>query len=109
MTKIAVKKVNDRYVLKVEGHSGFRTYGNDIVCAAVSTLAFTWINELQALKERGMVEHFTYDQTEAGINIIFKGENESVKIAFETILTGFSMLEAHYPEFLRVSRGEIFF
>lgn len=109
MTKIAVKKVGDRYLLKVEGHSGAGTYGNDIVCAAVSTLAFTWINELRELKERGMVEHFTYDQTEAGLDIIFKGENESAKIAFETILTGFSMLEEHYPEFLRISRGELFF
>lgn len=109
MTKIAVKKVNDRYMLNVNGHSGSGTFGNDIVCAAVSTLAFTWINELKVLEEKGMVEHFTYNQTEACLNIMFKGESAPVKTAFETILTGFSMLEEHYPDFVRISRGELFF
>ncbi|MFR6508676.1 MAG: ribosomal-processing cysteine protease Prp [Dorea sp.] len=46
------RKNGDRHILHIEGHAGYGTYGNDIVCAAVSILGYTWINELLILKER---------------------------------------------------------
>ena len=47
MTKIFYREYYDRYLLIVEGHSGFGEKGKDIVCSAVSILVYTLLNMLK--------------------------------------------------------------
>lgn len=48
MTTIEISK----NMINVHGHSGYGTYGNDIVCAAISTLTEATYNYLEATKNK---------------------------------------------------------
>jgi uncharacterized protein YsxB (DUF464 family) len=50
MIKVNVKYNNNKvYELVIKGHAGYDVHGKDIVCAAVSTMAITTINNIIAL------------------------------------------------------------
>ena len=53
-------KQNNPIGFKCIGHAGFASYGKDIVCAAVSILAFTAVNSIDELTE----DPFIFDQNE---------------------------------------------
>lgn len=113
MTHITVKKTENRYILHVEGHAGYAEYGKDIVCAAVSILTYTWINELELLKENGSVENVVFQEEDGKIKVGFEidknkseDEQKAVLTAFETILTGFCTLEKNFSDYV-CFKGEI--
>ncbi len=50
MIKVNVKYNNDKICeLVIKGHAGYDVYGKDIVCAAVSSMAITTVNNIIAL------------------------------------------------------------
>ncbi len=51
MIKVTLFKTGDNFIKKftVEGHAGYAPLGSDIVCSAVSALAYTVIGSLQDL------------------------------------------------------------
>lgn len=50
MIKVNVKRNDNKvYELVIKGHAGYDVHGKDIVCAAVSTMAITTINNIIAL------------------------------------------------------------
>ena len=52
MIKVNVKVKNKKvYEIIIKGHAGYDINGKDIVCAAVSTMAITTINNIIALEE----------------------------------------------------------
>lgn len=105
MTNITVKKDGERHILHIAGHAGFGTYGNDIVCAAVSILGYTWLNELFILEERKQVHNVEYREKDGELLIEFSGGNDAVNTAYETILTGFEALKQNYSENITLKRG----
>lgn len=105
MTNITVEKNGDRHILHIEGHAGYGTYGNDIVCAAVSILGYTWINELLILEERKQVKNVVYEEDNGKLFVEFSGGDNAVNTAYETILTGFEALQQNYSENISLKRG----
>lgn len=105
MTNITVEKNGDRHILHIEGHAGYSTHGNDIVCAAVSILGYTWINELLVLEERKQVKNVVYEEDNGKLFVEFSGGDNAVNTAYETILTGFEALQQNYPENISLKRG----
>lgn len=52
MIKVNVKSKNEKvYEIVIKGHAGYDELGRDIVCAAVSTMAITTINNIISLEE----------------------------------------------------------
>ena len=98
MTNITVEKKGDRHILHIEGHAGYGTHGNDIVCAAVSILGYTWLNELLIMEERKQVKNVSYEEDNGKLLIEFSGGDNAVNTAYETILTGFEALQQNYSE-----------
>ena len=109
MTEITVDKTGNEHRLLLKGHAGYGAAGQDIVCAGISTIAYTWINELQILEERGMAYDVECDAADGELKICFSGEKEELLTAYETIITGLLMLEENYPDYLSVNRGEMVF
>lgn len=109
MTQITITSTQKKYRLSIEGHAGYAEAGRDIVCAAVSILAYTWINELCVLKERGYVKKVEGKEAEGRLEIVFElvngpNEKEAVLTGLETIVTGFRTLEKNFPQY--VALGE---
>ena len=105
MTNITVEKKGDRHILHIEGHAGYGTHGNDIVCAAVSILGYTWLNELLIREERKQVKNVSYEEDNGNLLIEFSGGDNAVNTAYETILTGFEALQQNYSENITLKRG----
>ena len=105
MTNITVEKKGDRHILHIEGHAGYGTHGNDIVCDAVSILGYTWLNELLIMEERKQVKNVSYEEDNGKLLIEFSGGDNAVNTAYETILTGFEALQQNYSENISLKRG----
>ena len=87
MIKITLTK-NSLYIT---GHSQYAPSGQDIVCAAVSILAFTFMNTYQVQVNK------------CENNIIDLSFDEDVDTKF--IRTGFKLIEEEYPNNVRVFEG----
>lgn len=98
MTKITYYEDGDEISVDISGHAGYGEKGMDVVCSAISMLAFTLLNYLNIDNEE-----FNYIQQEGHIWAYAKGKN--VPVAFHVIMTGYHLLEDNYPEHIEVARG----
>ena len=88
-------KVTDEYI-EVSGHSGYGTRGNDIVCAAISTLTEATYNYLISTNNKVILE-----ENDAYYKILFKRLNKAgngIKIAFINMV---DELEKQYKKNIR--------
>lgn len=107
MTKIRINTNKNEFELIIDGHSGYGEYGKDIVCASISTLAFTWINQLKEFERQNFAKITQFDMEDGKIYLKFETSKSEVLSAFETIMTGFLMLEEKFFQNLCVTRGEL--
>ena len=105
MTTITAMKEGEKHILHIEGHAGYGSAGNDIVCAAVSILGYTWLNELLILEERNEVQNVVHEEEDGKLIVSYEGGNDAVNTAYETILTGFEALEQNFFENITLNRG----
>lgn len=103
MTDIKIQEEKENHVFEIKGHAGYAESGADIVCAAISVLGYTLLNELSILEARGLVEDVEHEEESGYMKISFKGEGKEVETVCETINTGFLMLEENFFQFLRVN------
>ena len=105
MTRVFYREYYDRYLLIVEGHSGFGEKGKDIVCSAVSILVYTLLNMLKDeesdnhLKLRREVINDGYFCVEVEP---FDFSKQKITGLIETIIMGFSLLNEAYPENVKI-------
>ena len=59
MTNITTKETDKHVTVDIVGHAGYAEQGKDIVCAGVSTLAYTLINNLD--RENGGIKYSIKD------------------------------------------------
>lgn len=103
MTKITYRDYYDKILIIAEGHSGYATCGEDIVCAGVSTLIYTLIN---ALLDEEAWEHIKFlrnIQRDGYIYLeieYFDFSKERVHGITDTFLTGVLMLQENYPKYI---------
>ena len=107
MTNITINKLNSEYELIVEGHSGYAEHGKDIVCASISTLTFTWINQLREFERLCWAKITYFNAGDGKIVLKFETENKAVAWSFETVITGFLMISENFSQYLSVTRGEL--
>lgn len=105
MTEVTIQEDRGKHIFEIKGHAGYGECGTDIVCAAISTLGYTLLNELMLLEKRGAVTNVGHEESEGYLCITFFGNSKEAEMALETIETGFYMLQENFFEFLRV-RGE---
>lgn len=101
MTKVFYREYYDRYLLIVEGHSGFSEKGKDIVCSAVSILIYTLLNMLKDeecdkhLKLRREIINDGYFCVEIEP---FDFSKDRTRGIIDTMIMGLSLLNEEYPE-----------
>ncbi len=105
MTKFYYREYYDNLIISIEGHAGFESYGKDIVCAGISTLAYTLLNSLcdeeaadnikfikKIVREGYMYFEFSF----------FDYSKTRVKGITDALINGFLMLEDSYPQHIKV-------
>lgn len=100
MTKIIYRP--DDLDLVVEGHAGKAKKGEDLVCAAVSTLTMTLE---QTLKVQSDIISFVMKNSEKARFRAYVSDNSPLRaqavVIFETIATGLLALAEEFPEFVK--------
>ncbi len=109
MTKISIYRKNGsiiKYV--VEGHSGFADSGEDIVCSAVSTVAYTTVNGITDV----LGIPVGYEVRDAYFECIVPdnlsdSERKKVDILLDTMNLSFVNLEEQYKEYITIIDMEV--
>lgn len=110
MTNIEINEKDHRLELKVEGHSGYASSGNDIVCSAISILCFTLLTAVMERDERLL--NMRYQQKDGYFYLSFSNTyDKCLKAIFYAVCNGFQMLTEQYPKHVSLrflqNRGEI--
>ena len=87
--------------LTIEGHAGSGEIGHDLVCASVSTLAYTLAENISHMEALGHLYSMNVcmDPGEAEIQCSPNTRYKSlVSLIFDSICAGFALLARDYPE-----------
>ena len=95
MTKIVYWKTEDAFEVHLDGHAGYAGYGNDIVCASLSTLIQTLAARMPAVTDR-------YDFNLESGNAWVRGMGEEAVNAFLTVLTGLRGVQESFPNYVSI-------
>lgn len=103
MTTITHTQRGNRHTLTAVGHAGYALAGQDVVCAAVSTLLCTLNACLRTAYDREQIEHFLAIMGSGDTRICWEETgNTSV---WETVKTGLVLVAGHYPAYVRYEEG----
>lgn len=84
--------------VSIKGHAFYDTYGKDIVCAAVSSIVTTTINDILALTE----DKIKYDTQDGNVLITVVSDNEVVEKLLNVMLNMLKELESDYPKNIKI-------
>lgn len=83
-------------ILILEGHANYAPKGQDIVCAGVSALAFTYANYLGR-----------YEKFKKGMILRAKSKKECEEKVFRMIIGGLQLIAKDYPENFLLTKGRL--
>ncbi len=86
--------------ITVKGHANQATYGNDIVCASVSTAVIMSVNQILVFDKAHCIETDITDGN-ACINII--SEDEIVNKVIDNLVFTLKDLELQYPKYIKIN------
>lgn len=90
------------YFVDVEGHAGYAPDGDDILCASISILTYTYAQVVQNY-EQDMIDKSTIILDKGNAHIFCypsRKARRDIKAALDTITVGFKLLEFNFPEFV---------
>lgn len=88
------------------GHAGYAEEGEDIVCAAVSSIALNTINSIETFTEDKF--EYTVNENDAVINYILKGAKSSESLLLlKSFVLGLNGLCKNYSEFIKIAFKEV--
>jgi len=102
MTTASFEHIGYGFEATISGHAGQNPGGPDIVCAACSILAYTMLESILAIEEKGGLEEFSSSMDEeAGhyhIKLLARSwAHDEVEKIIDTISVGFALLQHKYP------------
>lgn len=102
MVSITARKERNEYQLDIIGHAGYNP-GNDIVCSAVSVLATTLVQKMRELDDIDLFSAMKCTMESGNVHIYAKvraGRIWRFEVVFDTIMTGFALLNNTYPGYV---------
>lgn len=97
-----IRAVFSGTTLRVQGHAGAAPYGQDLVCAAVSSLVYALAQRIRELDEQGALKTSPRIRLDSGSAVISatarKKYRQQVAEDFRLTESGLKLLSGHYPE-----------
>ncbi len=106
MIDITVEKSGKSYTrLTLDGHADFASYGNDIVCAAVSMLVINTINSIERFTDDAM--QLDTDEENGFIDCAFpQGLSHDGSLLMDSAVMGLNALADQYPDNISMNLKE---
>ena len=99
MIKVNVKYNNNKvYELVIKGHAGYDVHGKDIVCAAVSSIAITVINDIIALDN----DSIDYEENSGLLIIRVNRDTEVNSKLLDNLVRMLIELKNQYPKNIEI-------
>lgn len=110
MINIDIYQTIWRYGIRISGHAGHGTEGNDIVCAGVSVLLQALANYIEAHTEELNCKILVMNIEKGDSNIQFcdisqKSFNNMLRAIFDMTTDALEDLANQYPECISISRN----
>lgn len=86
------------FKVEVKGHADYDDFGKDIVCAAVSTMVTTVINNILTLDSNAIV----YDANDGDVDITVKDDNVVANKLLNNMLIMLKELANTYPKNIKI-------
>lgn len=93
----------DRFMVSIEGHAGYAPEGSDIVCAAASVLAFTLIEAIVSLDQKGFLERLYRSVEKGSIQLDFTVKpsgRDKAEAILSAVAGGYALLGDNFPEYV---------
>ena len=102
MIKVNIKNKNGNvYEIVVKGHANYDDYGKDIVCAAVSTMMITTVNNIICLDDS-----IDYVENDGLLKVTIKEETEINQKLLSNTIRMLEELKDQYPKNIEI-RNEV--
>lgn len=99
MLKVKVEKNNNSFSkISLIGHTGYASYGKDIVCSSASSIMITTVNAIMMFDKT----YITYEQKKDLFIIKINKNNEIVDKLIKNMLNMFKDLADDYPENIKI-------
>ena len=85
--------------IEVTGHAGYASIGQDIICAAISTLVQNLIFSIEGLTE----DEIEYDVNTGSAVITYGDLSENAQLLMDSFIIGCRAVAATHPEYVRVT------
>ena len=95
-----IKVVINKNKIEITGHAGYDDYGKDIVCASVSSIVITTINNVLDIDEDSIL----YEDNDNKIKIEIKKDDEIVNKLINNMVLLLENLEKDYPKNIKILR-----
>ena len=85
--------------IEVKGHAGYADYGEDIVCASISTLTQNLIWSIEDLTK----DKIQYDVNAGDTVITYRNLSEQARLLVDSFLLGCNAVADTHPDCVRVT------
>lgn len=102
MIRYEVKHQDDVYSIEVKGHANYANYGNDIVCASVSTAVILTANLLERLDLSYNIHKLVCE--DGNFLLVVKDNNELTNKIMVNLEETLRDLENQYPNYIKIKK-----
>ena len=96
---INIEIINNK-TIKVKGHANYAEYGQDIVCASVSTAVYMSINQIEVFDKLDCIKTNVMEGN-ACIEVV--REDEIVSKVISNLIFTLRDLELQYPKYIKIN------
>ena len=108
MITVVFKKNKGKLVsYRIEGHADFSESGTDIVCSAVSALAYAFANGVTEVLKVNADISVSEGFLNLDLEVLSEADKEKCQILMETMLLGIQSMEINYREYIKVKIEEV--
>ena len=97
-----IEVIYSKRYIEIKGHANYSLSGNDIVCAAVSSLVTSVINSLKGFKKSEFDIHNDYVKIDIKHKI-----NKEDKVRLDLLIDGLKLISNKYPKYLKIKEKKL--
>lgn len=98
MIKIKIDKASNKVIkIKINGHAHYAKAGKDIVCAAVSSIVITTINNILSINKT-----IEYIEDNSGLTINVITDDDNTQKMLNNMLSMLEALEKDYAKYIKI-------
>lgn len=106
MVEIRHSNDNNVFEMELKGHAGYAEIGQDIVCSAISILAYSLSEKLEnmAYERNDMTSSYMFCEGDSRITVEYEDTaKEIIEAVVDTILCGLAGLQSNYPDYIQIT------